>query len=113
MAMSSSNWNDIMNDKPDATTTVSDNQDGDDDDYLSAGQPLTLAEKLEVQDQVDQACSQNSLNLDSSQCRAFCQSHMCCFESYELSCKDYDMMCPFYTSCEMLKFLDNRKRLRG
>ena len=82
-------------------------------DFLPADKPLTLEEKLQLQDQVDQACSQESIYLDNSQCRTLCESHMCCFDSSELGCRDYDLMCPFYTSCEMLKFLDNRKGIRG
>ena len=113
VAQSSSYWNDLMNDKPDTTTTtLSDNQD-EVGDFLPADKPLTLEEKLQLQDQVDQACSFESINLDNSQCRTLCQSHMCCFDSSELGCRDYDLMCPFYTSCEMLKFLDDRKGLRG
>ncbi len=93
-------------------TEVSGNQN-EDEDFLPDVQPLTFAEKLQLEDQVDQACSQYSISVDSNQCRTLCQSYMCCFDSSELGCKDYDSLCPFYSSCEMLKFIDNRKRLRG
>ena len=126
MAHSSSNWNSVNtsptpsgsdldmnnNNKPDVMTTVSSNQN-DDEDFLPDVQPLALADKLQVQDQVDQACSQDNISLDNNQCRTLCESHMCCFDSSELGCKDYDSLCPLYSSCEMLKFLENRKRLRG
>lgn len=120
MAHSSSNWNSI-NTSPNHSgseldmngmTEVSGNQN-EDEDFLPDVQPLTVAEKLQLEDQVDQACSQDSISLDSNQCRTLCQLHMCCFDSSELGCKDYDSLCPLYSSCEMLKFLENRKRLRG
>ena len=101
-----------MNNKPAPVTTVIGNQDVD-EDFLPAVQPLTLEEKLEVQDQVDQACSQDNINSGNGQCGTLCQSHICCFDASELGCADYDLMCPFYSSCEMLKFLNRRKRLRG
>mmetsp|Transcript_28482 Transcript_28482/g.48406 ORF Transcript_28482/g.48406 Transcript_28482/m.48406 type:complete len:803 (-) Transcript_28482:1203-3611(-) len=122
LAYDSYNWNSMntspnpsgldMNNKPTPVTTVIGNQDVD-EDFLPAVQPLTLEEKLEVQDQVDQACSQDTISSGNGQCRTLCQSHMCCFDASELGCADYDLMCPFYSSCEMLKFLNRRKRLRG
>ena len=103
---------------PDTTTTGSVNND---EGYLPATKPLTLEEKLEAQDKVDQACSDQNLESGDGKCVTLCLNHMCCFDASELGCRSYNLMCDFYSSCERVKymladtngFFGNRKRLRG
>lgn len=84
----------------------SQNTNDNDDGFLPpSNQPLTLEEKLEMQDQVDQACSDYSINSGNGQCNSLCVAHMCCFDTSQHSCRDYDPLCPFYSSCEKLMFV--------
>ena len=76
-----------------------------DDGFLPPNQPLTLEDKLQLQDQVDQACSDYSINSGNGQCNSLCVAHMCCFDTSQHSCRDYDPLCPFYSSCEKLMFV--------
>lgn len=71
----------------------------------SAASPqMTLEEKLQIEDKVDQACSEYSINAGNGQCESICESNMCCFDTTQHGCKDYNQMCPFYSSCEKLLF---------
>lgn len=136
MAHSSSSWNSVhtipnldMNDSSAGMATGNGNQDGD---FLEPIAQLTLEEKLQIQDQIDQACSEYNMNSGNGQCENLCSPHMCCFDASQRGCKDYDPMCPFVSSCEKMFFLPvetqpmntnfdpmveegfgNRKRLRG
>jgi hypothetical protein len=144
MASSSSHWSSIntstntspsftgldMNDRPAAIMPAAGSSNNQDEDFLDPVPQLTLEQKLQIQDHVDQACSDFNIGSGSGQCGSLCQAHMCCFDSSQHGCSDYDVMCPFYSSCEKMLFISaetmntenypmgedgfgDRKRLRG
>mmetsp|Transcript_4084 Transcript_4084/g.9250 ORF Transcript_4084/g.9250 Transcript_4084/m.9250 type:complete len:153 (-) Transcript_4084:176-634(-) len=58
---------------------------------------------LEIAERVVTACSERSLEKNTSKCQKLCKKNMCCFESGEYSCEDDDSKtCAAYAGCKAL-----------
>jgi len=101
--MNSDNPNNNVSGAP--PTKLGGGSEGNNNDNVARQQQAGAGQQklLEIAEMVIEACSEDALDEDMSQCQSLCHANMCCFEEEGYGCgAENDVDCAVYGGCQAL-----------